>query len=335
MAARLTAPSDYAALLRDYDTWLFDCDGVLWRGDHLLDGVIEVLHLLRKLNKKTIFVTNNATKSRRSYKTKFDELGLEVNVDEIYGSAYAAAVYISSVIKLPKEKKVYVVGMGGLEEELRNEGIEILGGTDPADNTLESFSLAEFTKDPNVGAVVCGLDTKVNYTKLSKAFQYLQDDQNCLFIATNEDSTYPSSHGLLPGAGAVTAPLRTASGREPVCTGKPASTMLDSIKAKCVLNKFCSTILPYPYSYLAAILVLTTHSSFLIGRVNFDPKRTIMVGDRLNTDILFGKNGGLATLLVLTGITKLDDITGPTASPIVPDFVTDALGDLRAAASQA
>ncbi|KAH6902007.1 phosphoglycolate phosphatase-like protein [Coprinopsis sp. MPI-PUGE-AT-0042] len=59
-----------------------------------------------------------------------------------------------------------------------------------------------------------------------------------------------------------------------------------------------------------------------------------MVGDRLNTDILFGKNGGLATLLVLTGITKLDDITGPTASPIVPDFVTDALGDLRAAASK-
>lgn len=50
MAARLSAPMDYAALLRDYDTWLFDCDGVLWRGDHLLDGVIEVLHLLRKLS---------------------------------------------------------------------------------------------------------------------------------------------------------------------------------------------------------------------------------------------------------------------------------------------
>lgn len=54
-----------------------------------------------------------------------------------------------------------------------------------------------------------------------------------------------------------------------------------------------------------------------------------MIGDRLNTDIQFGKNGGLATLLVLTGITKEAEITGPNASPIVPDYVTKSLGDLR------
>lgn len=49
--------------------------------------------------------------------------------DEIYGSAYAAAVYISSVIKLPKDKKVYVIGQAGLEEELQDEGIVYIGGT--------------------------------------------------------------------------------------------------------------------------------------------------------------------------------------------------------------
>ena len=54
-----------------------------------------------------------------------------------------------------------------------------------------------------------------------------------------------------------------------------------------------------------------------------------MIGDRLNTDIQFGKNGGLATLLVLTGITKESEITGPNPSPIVPDYVTRSLGDLR------
>ena len=74
-------------------------------------------------------MTNNATKSRKNYKKKFDSLGVEAHVDEIYGSAFAAAVYISSVMKMPKDKKVYVIGMAGLEEELANEGITYVGGT--------------------------------------------------------------------------------------------------------------------------------------------------------------------------------------------------------------
>ncbi|KAF7301837.1 4-nitrophenylphosphatase [Mycena indigotica] len=295
MSARLSSNADYESLLDKYDTWMFDCDGVLWHGDRLIEGAVQVLDILRRRNKKVLFVTNNATKSRKSYKGKFDQLGVEAHVDEIYGSAYAAAVYISSVVKLPKEKKVYVIGMKGLEEELHDEGLSFLGGTDPADSTVEPFSLADFTLDPDVGAVVCGLDTAINYTKLSKAFQYLTRNPGCLFLATNEDSTYPAGGGLLPGAGAISAPLRYALGKDPIAIGKPASTMLDCIKAK----------------------------------VDYDPKRTIMVGDRLNTDILFGQNGGLATLLVLTGITTEAEITGPNASSIVPDYVTASIGDLR------
>lgn len=110
----------------------------------------------------------------------------------------------------------------------------IFSWQDPADNTLAQFDLSNFTLDPDVAAVVCGLDTKINYTKLSKAFQYLTRNPGCLFIATNEDSTYPSSHGLLPGAGAISAPLRYALGKDPVCTGKPSRTMLDCVKAKYV-----------------------------------------------------------------------------------------------------
>ncbi|KAJ7104162.1 HAD-like domain-containing protein [Mycena belliarum] len=295
MSARLSSVSDYEALLDKYDTWMFDCDGVLWQGDRLIEGAVDVLGLLRRRQKKVIFVTNNATKSRKSYKGKFDQLGVEAHVDEIYGSAYAAAVYISSVMKLPKHKKVYVIGMKGMEEELHEEGVAFLGGMDPADCTLEPFSLADFTLDPDVGAVLCGLDTNINYTKLSKAFQYLTRNPGCVFLATNEDSTYPVADGLLPGAGSISAPLRYALGKDPISIGKPATTMLDCIKAK----------------------------------IDFDPKRTIMVGDRLNTDILFGQGGGLATLLVLTGITSEAEISGPDASSIVPDFVTQSIGDLR------
>jgi 4-nitrophenyl phosphatase len=156
-------------------------------------------------------------------------------------------VYLSSVIKLGKDKKVYVIGMKGLEEELREEGFDCLGGTvsvlvwkascaynptqDPADHTLEPFDLTKFTLDPDVGAVVCGIDKFINYTKLAKAFQYLTRIPGCLFIVTNEDSTYPTPGGVLPGGGAISAPLRYAV-RDPISTGKPSATMLDCIMAK-------------------------------------------------------------------------------------------------------
>ena len=160
--------------------------------------------------------------------------------DEIFGSAYAAAVYISTVLKLPKTSKVYVIGMSGLEQELASEGISFLGGTDPSDNPSLTpapamLDLSTFRKDPNVGAVLCGLDTAINYAKLCKAFQYLHDDpleDRVKFLATNVDSTFPVKDGLLPGSGALTSVLSKALGREPLSLGKPGKTMMDCIKAK-------------------------------------------------------------------------------------------------------
>jgi 4-nitrophenyl phosphatase len=126
----------------------------------------------------------------------------------------------------------------------------------------------------------------VTYTKLAKAFQHLLQNDDCAFIATNEDSTYPATGGLLPGAGSVFAPLQTAlGGRKPIAIGKPNKTMLDCIKAK-----WASRPLILDYSWAA------------VNRHDFDPARTLMVGDRLNTDIAFGQAGGLSTLLVLTGL---------------------------------
>jgi 4-nitrophenyl phosphatase len=125
--------------------------------------------------------------------------------------------------------------------------------------TVGPFDLANFTRDPDVAAVVCGLDMHVTYTKYAKvpapsplsahapahtprqAFQYLKYNPDCAFIATNVDSTYPAAGGgLLPGAGAVSAPLATALGRAPLAIGKPAKTMLDCIRAKCVARSRCA-----------------------------------------------------------------------------------------------
>ena len=131
--------------------------------------------------------------------------------------------------------------------------------------------------------MLCGLDTKINYTKLSKALQYLHRNPACQFLVTNEDSTFPSAHGLLPGSGSLSAPLRFALNRDPLGIGKPARTMLDCIQAK------------------YAPLSRWHRDSHRFHRVHFNPERTIIIGDRLNADILFGQGGGLATLLVLTG----------------------------------
>ena len=60
LAMRLSAPADYSDLLAKYDTWMFDCDGVIWRGDQLIDGAIDVLNILRIMSMdgpfKLIFV---------------------------------------------------------------------------------------------------------------------------------------------------------------------------------------------------------------------------------------------------------------------------------------
>lgn len=52
----LRTPEEYASLLSLYDTWLFDCDGVLWNGDELIDGAVQVLEMLRQQSIKSIFV---------------------------------------------------------------------------------------------------------------------------------------------------------------------------------------------------------------------------------------------------------------------------------------
>ena len=96
--------------------------------------------------------------------------------------------------------------------------------------------MAKWSPDPTVGAVLCGFDTSVNYTKYSKAFAYLRRDPSVAFLVSNEDSTYPTAEGLLPGAGSVSAPLRYALGKDPVAIGKPNGTMLECIKAKYVAH---------------------------------------------------------------------------------------------------
>lgn len=284
--------------IEKFDVYLFDCDGVLWSGDHLFEGTVEVLELLRGKGKQVIFVTNNSTKSRADYKKKLIAMGIPATEEEVFGSAYSAAIYISRILSLPADKRtVFVLGESGIETELTSENVNHIGGTDPMlrrDMTPEDYvSVASGAAlDSSVGVVLAGLDFHVNYLKLSLAYAYLQ--RGAVFLATNIDSTLPSSRALFPGAGAISAPLIKMVGRDPVALGKPSQAMMDAIE----------------------------------GKFHFDRKKTCMVGDRLDTDIKFGIDGGLGgTLAVLTGVMRKEDLekVGEKSAPMA---YVDRLGDL-------
>lgn len=110
-------------LVHSLDTFLLDCDGVLWRGNHLLPHIVETLDTLKQLHKRVLFVTNNASKSRREYVAKFTKLGIpNVKPDDIVSSAYAAAAYFAA-LSPAQRGKVLVLGATGLAEELRDAGV--------------------------------------------------------------------------------------------------------------------------------------------------------------------------------------------------------------------
>lgn len=294
MPQQLNSKEVAEKFLNDHDTFLFDCDGVLWRGSELLPSVLETLDLLRSRGKQLVFVTNNSTKSRKQYVSKFKKFGIDVGFEEIFGSAYSSAVYLDKIGNFDKKNlKVLVIGEQGLEEELHEAGFQTVGGSDTSLN--KAFSTEDETKlanrDPSIGAVVCGLDTHINYLKIAIAQANLRDPK-VPFLATNIDSTFPANGKVLPGAGTVIKAVSYCSDREPdAVLGKPSKEMMDCIEA----------------------------------RFQFDPKRTVMVGDRLNTDMKFGANSGLDTLFVLTGIDTLDGIP---KSGVEPTFYADKLGSL-------
>ncbi|KAG2499340.1 hypothetical protein HYH03_002916 [Edaphochlamys debaryana] len=278
-------------LLSKVKCFIFDCDGVIWLGDKVIDGVPETLDMLRSMGKKCFFVTNNSTKSRAGYMSKFRSLGLNVSAEEIYSSSYAAAAYLESI---NFKKKVYVIGEVGIQEELDMKGIRHLGGPGDADKrvTLKSGEFMEH--DPEVGAVVVGFDRNINYYKIQYATLCIRENPGCMFIATNRDAvTHLTDAQEWAGNGSMVGAIVGSTKREPTVVGKPSGFMLENISASLGLK----------------------------------PDQICMVGDRLDTDIMFGKNGGLTTSLVLSGVTTEEVLNHPD-NKVIPDFVLPALPDL-------
>ncbi|XP_047238075.1 pyridoxal phosphate phosphatase [Girardinichthys multiradiatus] len=281
-------------LLEAKDFFLFDCDGVIWHGENAITGAAKVVNALIRRGKNVVFVTNNSTRPRENYVNKFTRLGFtDVMLDQIFSSSYCSALYLRDVVKV--RGQVFVIGCEGLRMELLEAGIPCVEETDDPDATIYNCVLA-----PDVKAVLVGHDDKLTFLKLAKGSCYLRDPE-CLFLATDNDPWHPLSGGrILPGSGSLTAALEVASGRKATVIGKPSRFMFE-----CISSQFRGV----------------------------DPAQCLMVGDRLETDMLFGSNCGLDTMLTLTGVSQIEeaqeyrnsDLT--TNHSYVPDYVVDTIAD--------
>ncbi|XP_057688627.1 pyridoxal phosphate phosphatase [Corythoichthys intestinalis] len=282
------------ALLEAKEFFLFDCDGVLWHGEKAVAGAAQVVNSLMKQGKNVVFVTNNSTRPREKYLHKFYRLGFTaVALEHIFSSSYCSALYLRDVAKL--RGQVFVVGCDGLRDELREAGIPCVEEADEPGATIYDCALAA-----DVKAVLVGHDDRLTFLKLAKASCYLKDPE-CLFLATDNDPWHPLSSGrILPGSGSLMAALEVASGRKATVIGKPSRFMFE-----CISSQFPGV----------------------------DPTQCLMVGDRLETDMLFGSNCGLDTMLTLTGVSQMEEANQYGNSEVsahqslVPDYVVDTIAD--------
>lgn len=279
-------------LLSKTEVFIFDCDGVIWKGDSLIDGVPAVLDKLRKAGKMVFFVTNNSTKSRKGYLKKFQELGLDVKPEEIFSSSFAAAAYLEQN-PLPAGKKVYIIGQEGICQELDLLNIPYIGGPADSDVKINLGPGVKVDHDPDVGAVIVGFDSQINYYKIQYAQLCINENPGCKFIATNLDAvTHLTSVQEWAGNGAMVGAIKGCTGQEPIVVGKPSPLMID----------------------------------YLVDKYKIQPSKICMVGDRLDTDILFGTDNGLSTVLTLSGVTTKDKLLSDN-NKIKPDFYVDSIVD--------
>ncbi len=141
----------------------------------------------------------------------------------------------------------------------------------------------------NAIAVIGGLDRKISYEKFKTAILLLQKEVD--FYFTNADNTFPTPDGIVPGAGSILKALEVGSGRTAIVAGKPKATMFE----------------------------------FAMEYLGTSPDNTMVIGDRLDTDILGGINAKCPTALVLSGISRIEDTN---RLDIHPNLIHNNIHDL-------
>ncbi|HVF31469.1 MAG TPA: HAD-IIA family hydrolase [Acidimicrobiales bacterium] len=238
-------------------TWLLDLDGVVWLAEEPIPGSAEAIEALRRTHgQRVVFLTNNSSATLADYLAKLERCGIPTGPDDLITSAQAAATLVG-----PDETALVCAGPG-VGEALAARGVTTV-------------------RDGAADVVVVGWHRDFDYARLTAAFDALHGGAR--LVGTNDDATYPTPDGPLPGGGAILAAVAYASGATPTIAGKPFAPMADLLQA----------------------------------RVD---DALVMVGDRPSTDGRFAERVGVPFALVLSGVTRPD---APPSEPAPAQVAAD------------
>jgi NagD protein len=169
----------------------------------------------------------------------------------------------------------------------KTDGTAFVIGESGLTEAIHSVGYVITDHDPDY--VVLGETNNYNIELITKAIRLVADGAH--FIATNPDPSGPTDRGIVPACGAMAALIETASGFSPFFVGKPNPLMMRT-----------------------ALNYLDVHS-----------EDTVMVGDRMDTDIIAGVESGMETILVLTGVTRREDVG---RYPYQPTYIVESVADI-------
>ena len=196
-------------IAHQYNSFLFDLDGVIYLGNSAIPGAKKTIDSLRELNKNIRFLTNNPLGTTLDFVKKLNNLGIPTSCDEMFSVGKATAVFLAS--EGFQNKLVYVVGSEGLKSELQSQGI----------------CMVSDSNHQEAAAVIASVHYDFSYRELMIATQVL--DQCGVLYGTNRDAVRPTANGKMPGSGAVLAAIETASGIKATIIGKPALPFMHAV----------------------------------------------------------------------------------------------------------
>ena len=242
-------------------TVLCDLDGVVWLAHQPIAGAVEGISRLRAAGHRVLFVTNNSAALLETQEATLAEIGVPAEGD-VLTSAMAAALLVQ-----PGER-VLVCGGAGVVQAVERRGATVTIGDEPAD------------------AVLVGFHRTFDFDGLARAARAVR--LGARLIGTNDDATYPTPDGPIPGGGSILAAVETACGLKAVVAGKPYEPMAELVRTAVGASA---------------------------------ARNAVMVGDRPSTDGRFARLLGCRYAHVWSGVTP----RGASFEP-QPDIALEGLG---------